>query len=75
MSILLFNAFIIFAIVSAFYAGAVYGKADKKGMVSVSLDTIEEPVKTGVLRKVNQQVLSEETGIDIETFVGGKKNK
>jgi len=60
---------------SGWAAGYLHGKRTKKGYVAVSYDVIEDAVKDGVLKKVNQQILSEETGIEIQTFVGGKKNK
>ena len=56
-------------------AGYLSGKHTKKGMVQVSYDAIEDAVSDGVLKKLNQQVLSDETGIKINTFVGGQKNK
>ena len=60
---------------SGWAAGYLSGKHTKKGTVNVSYDAIEDAVSDGVLKKINQQVLSDETGIDIKTFVGGKKNK
>ena len=60
---------------SGWAAGYLHGKSVKRGKVMVSKDAIEDAVQNGVLRKVNQQVLSDETGIDIKVFVGGKKNK
>ena len=58
---------------SAWAAGYLSGKRTKKGTVSVSYDAINDAVENGVLKKVNQQILSDETGIKIKTFVGGKK--
>lgn len=60
---------------SGWAAGFFHGRRVRKGKVLVSYDVIEDAVKDGVLKKLNQQVLSDETGIKIETFVGGKKNK
>ena len=47
----------------------------KRSQVVVSKETIEDAIKDGVLKKVNQQLLSKETGIAIKTFVGGQKKK
>ena len=60
---------------SAWASGYLTGKYTKKGTVNVSVGAIEDAVSNGVLKKVNQQLLSDETGIEIKTFVGGKKNK
>ena len=60
---------------SAWGAGYLSGKRTKKGLVCVSEDAIEDAVSNGVLKKLNQQILSDETGIEIKTFVGGKKNR
>ena len=43
--------------------------------VVVSKNAIKDAIENGVLKKVNQELLSNETGIDIKVFVGGKKNK
>lgn len=47
----------------------------KNDEVVVSKDAITDAIENGVLKKVNQQLLSKETGIKIKVFVGGKKNK
>lgn len=47
----------------------------KRDEVVVSKLAVEDAVSNGVLKKVNQILLSNETGIDIEVFVGGKRNK
>lgn len=46
-----------------------------KKEVVVSRDAIRDAVSDGVLKKLNQQMLSKETGIRIDRFVGGKLNK
>ena len=56
-------------------AGFLHGKSIKKGTVNVSVNALEDAISNGVLKKINQQLLSDETGISIKTFVGGKKNK
>ena len=43
--------------------------------VVVSKDAIADAIENGVLRKANQQKLSQETGIRIKVFVGGQKNR
>ena len=43
--------------------------------VVVSKKAVKDAVENGVLKKVNQELLSEETGIEIKVFVGGKKNR
>ena len=60
---------------SGWAAGYLTGRKKKKGMVVVSEKAIKDAVSNGVLKKVNQQLLSEETGIEIKVFVGGKKNR
>ena len=67
--------YIIGLAASGWAAGYLTGKNTKKGMVCVSEDAIEDAISDGILKKINQQVLSDETGIEINTFVGGKKNK
>ena len=67
--------YIIGLAVSGWAAGYLHGKSTKKGKVQVSIDAVEDAISNGVLKKVNQQRLSDETGIDIKVFVGGKKNR
>jgi len=68
--------FYIFGLaISGWAAGYFHGKSKKSGTVAVSEGAIKDAIENGVLKKVNQQKLSEETGIDIKVFVGGKKNK
>lgn len=43
--------------------------------VVVSVLAVEDAIRDGVLKKLNQQVLSEETGIQIDHYVGQRKTK
>lgn len=47
----------------------------KRDELVVSKEAVKDAVSNGVLKKVNQILLSKETGIRIEVYVGGKKNK
>ena len=70
------NIILILGLAAAGWAaGFLHGKSKRKGTVNVSVNALEDAVSNGVLKKINQQLLSEETGIKINTFVGGKKNK
>ena len=69
------NTLLILGLAASGWAAGYFTGKPGKDKVIVSKKAVTDAISNGVLKKVNQQLLSDETGIAIETFVGGKKNR